>query len=296
MTAVRRAAQDAERPPYPGQPRTDRAAALRRLEGALREDYHRFLRDTGPAGEALSRSIGHIDNRYRSFINDLRRPLEKIYGPKVAPLEAMDRLVAAVHSGDLTTIRPFMRVMSEKSDPTRGAAAIIAHATNGARSMPEFLDGYRAITPEVRNVIFASNEARVLRNQLDRLEGLAERMLPYQKAITREESGGGVIRHVPIGVAMFYHFLPSLFLYGGASGLSRFFSSPRYIAWLTQMPMTGSAREVIAHIDRLGFITSRDSQYEKDFKRTVSALRMVAGKIGADADVSSRREPAAASR
>lgn len=259
-TAIRRARQEAERPPFPGQPRTDRAAALRRLEGALREDYHRFLRETGPNGQALSDAVRRIDGQYREYIENLRRPLAQLFGDNVTPIQAMDRLLRGAQNGDLDMLRAYVRVMTEKADPSRGAAAIIAHATDNAQTMNQFLAGYGRIPPQVRNVLFASSEGRALRTQLDRLETLGRQMQPYQRAIERVQQGATVRPgHIMMGASFMFHFYPMLTLYGGAYGASRFMSNPRYLAWLTRTARSRTQRELDLNLARFAFIAERDA-------------------------------------
>lgn len=267
-TDVRRARQSAERqgtsPSFPGEPRPERAAALRRLEGALREDYHNFVRETGEAGGRLSESISRVDETYARYIDDLRRPLARIFDErKVSPIQAMDRLAAAARDGDLRTLRAFTRVMAEKGDATRAASAIVSHITQGARTMDDFLRGYQAIPRESRDVLFRTSEARHLRTQLDRLEAIARRMEPFQRAIERTNANGSGIRvgHIPLGAGLFFHFIPTMAIYGGSALTARFMASPRYVNWLTRAASIRRPQAMRQHFGRLSAIATQDNEY-----------------------------------
>lgn len=257
VTLVSRARRDAERPPFPGQPRTEQAAALRRLEGALREDYHRFLQQTGPQGRALSTAVREQDAAYRQHIEEVRRPLGRLFGPNVQPLDAMNRLVTAAERGDLALLRPYMRVMAEKDNPTRAAAAIVSHMTNNARTLADFVEGYGRINPQARGVLFGANgQSRTLQTRLDELEALGRRMLPYQQAIQRAQQYGGNVRagHIPLGAMLYYQFVPTMVAIAGQSAVARFMASPRYVQWLTTAARARTPQALTQHVGRLGFL------------------------------------------
>jgi hypothetical protein len=236
-TAVRRAAQDAERGTMPGETRTTDAAMLRRLEGALSEDLHAFQREAGPQGERSSQMMRGVDTEYARVAEELRQPLARIYSEKTAPVDAMNKLATAAEKGDTRTLSAFMRVMAEKDNPTRAATAIISHMTEGAGSLDSFVRGYGKIAPESRAVLFRGSEGQALRASFDRLENLMGQLRRYQTPIA---GGGGIdfTRRVNLmlGFAAISHPANAMMLAGGGALLSRFMASPRYVNWLTTLP------------------------------------------------------------
>ena len=210
----------------------------------------------GEHGAAITSAV---DRAYAEHMNEIRKPLGKLFGGNVEPVKAMDMLLKAAEVGDLSKLRPFMRVMTEKDNPTKAAAAIVTHATNGAKTMREFRDGMALISKESRDVLFATGEGRALRTQLEKLENLAGKMAPYEKAIAKAAESGLKVRDVPLGMMMFYHFIPTVTAYAGASGLSRFMASPRFVKWLTDTPKMRTPGQINSHVDRLGFLIEASS-------------------------------------
>lgn len=258
ITVVGKAKRDAEQTArVTGMPRTEQAAALSRLETALKADYHRFLSETGPQGQQLSQAVRAQDTAYRQHLEEVRRPLGRLFGQNVQPMDAMNRLVTAAERGDLATLRPYMRVMTEKDNPTRAAAAIVSHMTNNARTLDDFVQGYGRINPQARGVLFGANgQSRALQTRLDQLEAIGRRMQPYQQAIQRAQQYGGNIRagHIPLGAMLYYQFIPTMVAIAGQSAVARFMASPRYVQWLTTAAQAPTPQALTQHISRLGFM------------------------------------------
>lgn len=239
-TAVREAAQAAEKPPFPGVPRKREAAALRRIEAAITEDMYRFMEEAGPKGQAASHLWRSTDRSYGEYIQDLRKPLSKLYGDNVQPVEAMDRIAQAFVDGDLKTVRSFMRVMHEKGDPKYATTAVLAHLTNNARSLREFVEGLGKIPPESRRELFRGQDGSTMLREIKRLEDIAARLLPYEKSIERGTRfmGRGPDLTNPANIALGATMLANWWLTAvtamGAAGVARFMASPRYLSWLTR--------------------------------------------------------------
>lgn len=210
-------------------------------------------RDMTP-GELAAQGSRMIDAAYGEFINTVRKPLVQIYGPKVDPIKAMDTLGKAAETGNLHVLRPFVRVLTEKGDPTRGAASIITHMTKGATTIDDFMKGYGKIPKESRDLLMSSGEGLALRKQLDLLEGLATKMQPYAAAIEKANQNGIKLTHIPLGVALFHMMGPTLAALAGGAGLSKWMSSPRYVKWLTEAAKIRNPGQMNTHIDKLGFI------------------------------------------
>lgn len=276
-TAIRRAAQDSERSIVPGESRSTDAAMLRRLEGAVSEDLHAFQRRAGPQGERSSQMMSAVDREYgATLIDSLRKPLTKLYGDKVTPIQAMDRLSKAAEAGDTRTLSAYMRVMSEKDDPLRAAASIIAHNTNGAATLKDYMKGYGALPNESKTVLFRGEQGRALRVSLDRLETLMGKMEPFQKAIT---SGGGIDltnkTNLASAAAALTHPYLAIVGAGGTALAARFMSSPRYTAWLTNVPRAAprglSSPAGMRELARLAAVANTDTDHARG-KAVLSAI------------------------
>lgn len=276
LSDIRRAARTAERPPFPGTPRTEDAAILRRMEGALREDYYRVIGQSGDAGQgprAVS-MMRSVDQQYERYINELRRPLSRIFGENVEPVQAMDRLARAARDGEVAIIGPFMRVMSEKSDPNRGVAALLMHMSGGGRDMQQFITAYRSLPDATRRAMFAAPEARALQTQLDRYATVGERLLRYTNSDRpRPAIDPTRLSHIVTVAGVWAHLPTVLAGVAGNAALSRVLSSPRLLRWMTTFPEAARGGFETArfrrHLAALGGLAGND----QDSKQVTSALK-----------------------
>lgn len=270
-TAIRRAKQQAQRPQFPAQPMPERAAALARLEGAIKSDYYQFMRETGPKGQRLVDMTQNVDSEYGKFVTEFRKPLAKLFDTdKVSPLEAMNRITKAAEDGDLRMLRSYMRVMSEKGDPAKGAGAVVAHLTNNASDLGTFVKGYSALSDDVKAVLFVGDKGKTMRQSLDRVARVAERLAPYEKAL---KAGGGVDltnrTNIYVGLSAMAHPVLTAALSAGAIGASKFMASPRYSAWLTRAAQAKTRQAVSVEYGRLAAFLSRDTELPEAFKAQI---------------------------
>lgn len=285
LTTVRRERQRATRPLDPmSSPNPEKAAALARLEGALRDDYHQFIRETGPKGDRLVDMTRNVDAEYAKFVTELRQPLVKLFGEKVQPIDALNKLGKAAEDGNLQVLRPYMRVMTEKSDPLKGALTIIAHKTNGAQTLQDFVSGYRSLHPEAKNVLFASEKGQAARRSLDRLANVAERLAPFEKAT----KGGAVDltnrANLTVGITAMAHFFPAMVMSAGAIGAARFMASPRYAEWMVRTARARTPRQIEIAYGQLATMLGNDPEMSGDMKdRIKSAVGEVVGAKPANA-------------
>ncbi len=273
ITTVRREKQRATRPLDPmSSPNPEKAATLARLEGALREDYHQFIRETGPKGDRLVDMTRNVDAEYAKFVTGLRLPLSKLYGEKVQPIDALNKLAKAAEDGNLTMLRPYMRVMAEKADPLKGAIAIIAHKTNGAQDLQSFVSGYRSLHPDAMNVLFAGEKGQAARRSMDKLARVAERLVPFEKA----SKGGGIDlsnrANLTVGITAMANFFPAMVMSVGAAGAARFMASPRYAEWMTRTATARTPRQVEVSYGRLAAMLSHDQDLSGDMKERLKAV------------------------
>lgn len=273
ITTVRRERQRAVRPLDPmSAPDPERAATLQRLEGALKEDYHQFIRDTGPDGGRISSMVRNVDEEYRKFVTDLREPLKKVFGDKVEPMQALDRLSSAAKDGNLQVLRPYMRVMAEKGDPQKGAAVIVAHLTNGAPDLQTFIKGYKALHPDAKGVLFAGEKGKGMQRSFDRLATVAERLAPFEKA-----SKGGTVdltnrANWAIGVTAMANFFPALVMSAGAVATSRFMASPRYVEWMARVSSSRTPKQIDIAYGQLATLLGKDQTLDGDTKQKIMGV------------------------
>lgn len=285
ITTVRRERQRATRPLDPmSSPDPERAAALTRLEGALKEDYHQFIRDTGAGGERISGMVRNVDEEYRKFVTELRAPLVKLFGDKVEPMAAMGRVAKAAEEGNLHVLRPYMRVMTEKSDPQKGAAAVIAHMTNNAPDLQSFIKGYQSLHPDAKSVLFAGDKGQAMRRSFDRLATVAERLAPFEKAA----KGGSIDltnrANWAVGMTAMANFFPALMMSAGAAATARFMASPRYVEWMARTSSSRTPKQIDVAYGQLASILGKDTTLDRDTKQKImGAVSEMAGTKEANA-------------
>lgn len=272
ITTVRRERQKATRPIDPmSSPDPDKAAALTRLEGALKKDFEQFIRE-GPGGERVVGMTKNVDAQYANFINEFRKPLAKLFGEKVEPLQAMNHLAKAAEDGNLTILRPYMRVMAEKADPQKGAATLLAHMTSNAASLQDFVKGYQSINPAAKAVIFAGDKGQAMQRSLERLVRVSERLAPFEKAL----KGGAVDltnrANITVGLTALAHVFPAMMMSAGAIATTRFMASPRYAEWLVRTAQARTPKQLDLAYGQLATMLGRDSSLEKDTRQKIMGV------------------------
>lgn len=249
---------------------------LARLYGALTEDMHAALGRAGPEGAAASSRMRNIDAAYRGHRENIVRPLAQIFGENVPPVQAMDRLVAAARRGDTRTLQAYMRVMEDKDDPARAAAAIIYHMTAGGREMGQLLSGWQSIPQASRNVLETTRTEALFR-EMDRYVRVAERLERFTRAAqTRGAVDPSRITHLLTGAAALTNLPAVIAMVGGNAVAARFLSSPRLIRWLTEFPESSrggfDAPRFARHMARIGALTKGDPVMGEAMRRGVEQL------------------------
>lgn len=288
-TAIGREIDALKRARRMGETRTQDEAMLSRLYGAMTSDMHGFLQQGGEAGQRASGMMRTVDDAYRLHMEEVRKPLSKLFGDKVQPIEAMDRLAKAAEDGNLQLLRSYARVMAEKGDPVRSAVSIVAHVTQGARDLQSFVSGMRRIPADSRAVLFTGENGRAVRTELEKLERIGTRLLPY----ARNADGGGVDltkkTNIALAVGAMSHFYATAAATVGMAGMAKFMASPRYLRWLTTTPhlVNGIGSQSAAqHVARLQAIAGSDPQFGDAFLKaamdtfTPSKARADGGKDG----------------
>jgi len=269
-TAIGREIADLKQSRKMGESRSLDESMLSRLYDGLTKDMHGFLNNAGAAGQRASGMMRAVDDAYRSHMDSMRKPLSKIFGETVAPIEAMDRLAKAAEDGNLQLLRSYMRVMTEKADPVRGAMSVVVHMTNGARDLSSFISGMRNIPRDSRNVLFQGERGREVLAQLETMERVGQRLAPYSKAV---DAGGGLDltkkTNIMLAVGAMSHFYATIATTAGMAGVSKFMASPRYLKWLTNTPnvMSGGFDQasLARHVARLQAISASDAEFGDKF-------------------------------
>lgn len=266
-TEVGRAIREIKKSKYSPSPRGEDEALLARLYKALDEDITAFASRAGEEGQAFLRQRGEIDRAYEQYINEMRRPLSRIYGDKVSPEQAIQKLAdaARVEGGDIKLLRAAYRVVNDKGDPLRLTKSILTQASNG-EGLQGFLVGYRSLSPEAKSLLFSSSEGREFRASIDRLAGIAQRLEPYMSAVDR--NGAINLRELTrgknmlFGAGLYFNFATTIGLAAGGLALSHALASKRFAKWLSAVP--GTARNGVEtsafrqHMARLGAIAAQD--------------------------------------
>lgn len=262
-----------------GEARTEDHAMMARLYEAIKTDRDTFLRSSGGRGVQAANVQADLSRAYKSHADELKRPLAKIFGDQVEPLQAMNRLTAAATDGDLRTLRAFMRLMNEKSDPNKAAAAIIAHLTDNAKDLNSIRKGLASLPNESRDVLFAGEYGKRYRRDLEAVEKLTADLAPFQRAIDRGGLRlGGANSILGAGVvanAIHVMAAPGTVIAGAAAGnlAARFLASPRYVNWLRHTPSYTKSglqsREFMTHLGRLAAIASHDTETAKPILNAV---------------------------
>lgn len=272
----------------PGMARGANEAALSRLYKAFSKDID-AIRDVGPGGPAATRMRHDQDEDYGRLIEDLKRPLGQLFKEGVTPVQALDKLVAGAKKGDLELLRPYMKVMTDKADPTRASATIIQHVVRSEKDMAGVVKALGEIRPETRELLFAGKDGQEYRAALEKLEKAAKRLEPY---VGLAKNKGGVLKQAVhpstlVTAAAFYHqFWPALVTTAGAAAAAKFMASPRYLNWLTKVPQVThgglQGQDALRHLSRLTGITATDGEFGEPIMQAIGSMFMGSAQASED--------------
>lgn len=267
-TAIGRALADAKKGAAPGMPRGPSEAKLARLYKAFAEDID-GIRNMAPGGRDATAMRHAIDEDYAAQIDELKKPLGQLFKEGVGPVQALDKLSASARSGDLVLLKAYMRVVSEKGDPIKGAAAIVSHMSRSAKDLGSFLKALGEIPPEARAVMFQGEQGKAYLAELERLERVGNRLAPFERiARDRGTDLSQLARatkpsSLMAAAGLYFNFWPTMMATVGASGLARFMASPRYVRWLSELPNRTkdgiNSKAAMQHLARLSGITASDT-------------------------------------
>ena len=246
-------------------------AFMARLLGALTEDMHATMQRAGPEGQRLSHIIQNIDTQRKEYAEELVKPLAKIFGDNVTPVQALDRLVKFAESGETRELAAFMRVMREKNDPLRGTSAILYHMTNGGRDLRLFMEKYTELPEPTRNILFAGEQGLALERSLDRYVRVARRIDPFlNTAQNTALVNWSRITHILTLSALMTHWQQVVAMVGGNAMAARLLSSPRFLSWLTTVPQASrggfDTAQFTQHLARLGAVAGEQKEIGEALK------------------------------
>jgi hypothetical protein len=221
----------------PGETRALDEATLSRLYDAFSTDRNALL--TARGGERAVQMYGQVDPAYRSYINDLRKPLSKVFGDKVNSVDALNKLVEATRpGGNADLLRSYYRVMQEKGNPAQATSLLLRHMTEGG--MEGFLKSYRNLSPDARRIMSEGSSSEIMQSldRLSRIGGQLERFGRGNNAnewerFTQRATNPG---HVMAGIMMFINVPMAIGGALGANAASRVLSSRWFANWLRTAP------------------------------------------------------------
>lgn len=248
-----------------GEARSVDTQMLKRLVKSVQDDITEVM-SRSDAGRKGWNMIKDVDSAYADHVKAIREPLAKVTNEK-DPLNALNKLADAAKNGNHKLLRAYVRVMAEKDDPVKAAAAIIGHMAGPSPDLATFLKTFGKMSRDTREVLFQGGEGHAYRSTLEQLERVAQRLAPYTKAAAQ---GAGMDltkigpSHIGLALGLYHWFWPTLIAGGGMNAAARFMASPRYVRWLTQAPQALSkgppASAVANHLGRLAAITQHDSE------------------------------------
>jgi hypothetical protein len=244
---------------------------MSRLLGALTKDMRAALLRAGPEGQQTANAISNIDAQYKAYRNDIVKPLAKVFGDNVTPVQALDRLVKFAERGETRELGAFMRVMREKNDPLRGTSAILYHMTDGGRDMRVFLDKYTSLPQPTRAILFEGEQGQALQSALNRYVSAARRLEPFLNTARHTALvNPSQITHFLTLAAIFTHWPQVVAMVGGNAMAARLLTSTRYLRWLTEVPVASRGGFDTAafskHLARLGAVAGEQKEIGEALK------------------------------
>ncbi|MEQ8822747.1 MAG: hypothetical protein RIC14_00055 [Filomicrobium sp.] len=237
-TAIGKEIEAAGKQRAQGETKTADEAMLSRLYDSLSQDIQGFLRAAGPDGQLAARQMMEIDGAYKRYLRDLRVPLSKVFGDKVAPEQAIATLrrAARKEGGDAQLLNRFYSVASAKGDRLRATNSILNGMTENG--LAGFLDEWRNLSKEAKDIMFAGS-AKHFGKALEDLAKAGGHLERYTRNANRTPrlretiSNPGNILAVLSGIL---HVHTAILGIAGAASTSRILASPKFTAWLRQAP------------------------------------------------------------
>jgi hypothetical protein len=213
----------------------DTPPELRRLYQAIDQDIDTFARGAGQRGDVYRTQREQIDRAYEQFINEIKKPLETVFGERVDSAAALATLVKDTQAkGKTDRLRAFYRVLEDKGDRLLGTGWLLNDMARGG--LEGFLTAYRGLSPDARAIMF-QGPARELGQRLDAMARAGGRLERYAKAARGDFKVD--LRTSNVGAALFgYLNLPLAIKTAiGAEGLARLISSKWFGGWLKAYPV-----------------------------------------------------------
>ena len=210
-------------------------ALMERLYAAMSDD----MADALAANPIAQSQYRQLDALYRSFMNDVRRPLSRLFREGTTPEQAVDRLYRAAteREGNIDLLRAAFNVFEQKSDRAAMTSAILTRMTEGG--LEGFLTSYRALSPEARQILF-SGTSRHIGVRIDRLARVGGYLERYGRSANRDQSitieratrPGNILLALTGYVSLPMALKAAI----GAELTSRVMASRAFGQWLQKMP------------------------------------------------------------
>ena len=229
------------------------------------------------SGERAVSMFKNVDDQYSQYVSELRKPLSKVFGDNVEGVQALDRLVKAAEKGETGILGAYMRVMTEKSDPTKGAAAVIYHMTGGGKDLKAFMEAWRNLPAPSRRILFDSPQGRALEKELNRFVNVGQRLEKYVNASKQQAIvNPGRITHLLTAAAIYTHLPVAIAMVGGNAMAAKVLSSPRLVRWMTELPSIGrggfDTPAFQKHLARLGAMAGKDGEAADALSKAVLSM------------------------
>lgn len=219
-------------------------ALVRRLYASITEDVQAAVTRMPNAGRDVAQQISQVDDAYRHFLNDVRRPLARIFGDQVGPEQAMNRLIEAAGKGaqaDIRLLRSYFQVVDQSGDRFSAVNGMVARMTE--EGLPGFVQAFGKLSDEARTLMF-QGDAAALGRTLEAINRAARRMQPYARGANNATGGNlsAIARpgNLLTGVVAYLNVPVAITGSVGAEVASRILASSAFRRWLTAVPQAAA--------------------------------------------------------
>lgn len=242
----------------PPNERTWDTAFLQRFESALNNDMYGVLTRSPNLSRAGIR-MHEIDQAYAEHKRGLVAPLQRVFGERVTPEQAMTRLVEAAGTGNganMQMLRSFYRTHRDKGSSEQATAALVAQMSEGG--LQNFLTGMRNLSPEARQLM--QQRAPQLMGAIQRFERVAGRLEPYMRIGRNPGLDASRVPNMAVAGSLLSNIWLGLGTFAGQAVMARVLSSPAYLNWLTRAARARSPAQINQMLPQLAAIAEGDAE------------------------------------
>lgn len=217
--------------------KTTDEAFLERLYGAVAKDLQTFLKEA-PDGLIAARQYAQVDEAYRQYLTEIRRPLRVVFGEKITPEQAIQRLVKATtkDEGDINLLRQFLRIADDRGERQVAVNAILSHMSQDGVS--KFMKALVGMSGTAQRELFSGVMAP-LGKQLQAILAAENRMRRFQN---RQQPGlDSLARQGAVAGVLGYISTPAVVTAAlGSEVAARVLASQAFKKWLLALPRVRS--------------------------------------------------------